>query len=248
MKYNIIDENNIAYNLTIEGIITFIKKEPNKKFYKFINNQKIEINNNIVCNTQFISHRINKVEELNDIDMQFGVELDIRDDHKSGELILAHDPFIAGEKFKNFLEKYNHNTLILNIKSERVELECLFLLESYNIKNYFFLDSSFPMIYLLNKEYQNNNIACRFSEYENIDFFLENKDMFSTVWVDCFTKFPLNNKIYELIKNENKKICIVSPELQMQPEKIQEYRNYMIKNNIIPDMICTKDYNIYQWI
>ena len=35
----------------------------------------------------------------------------------------------------------------------------LLLLKKYNIKNYFFLDSSFPMIYLLNKEYKNNNIA-----------------------------------------------------------------------------------------
>ena len=52
------------------------------------------------------------------------------------------------------------------------------------------------MIYLLNKIYQNNQNACRFSEFENLQFFLENKDMFSTVWVDCFTKFPLNKENY----------------------------------------------------
>ena len=46
------------------------------------------------------------------------------------------------------------------------------------------------MIYLLNKKYKNNNIACRFSEFENINFFIENKEMFSYIWVDCFTKFP----------------------------------------------------------
>lgn len=248
MNYYIIDENNIIYNLKIQEIINLIKQTPLKKFFKFINNQQIEINNDIVCNIQFICHRINKLEELYKIDKQFGVELDIRDDHKSGKLILAHDPFVKGEYFEEYLKNYKNNTLILNIKSERVEVKCLKLLEKYNIKNYFFLDSSFPMIYLLNKNYQNNQNACRFSEFENLYFFLENKDMFSTVWVDCFTKFPLNKENYDLIKKENKKICIVSPELQKQPEKIQEYRNYIIENNIIPDMICTKGHNIYQWI
>ena len=70
--------------------------------------------------------------------------------------------------------------------------------------------------------------------------------MYSTIWVDCFIKFPLNKENYELIKNENKQICIVSPELQKQPEKIIEYRNYIIFNNIIPVMICCKSYNIIQ--
>jgi hypothetical protein len=248
MNYKIIDDKNNITDLNIQEIIHLIKKDSTKKFYKLIDSKKIEINNKIVCETQFICHRINTFEELNKIDKQFGVEIDIRDDHKSGKLILAHDPFLEGESFEEYLKNYKNNTLILNIKSERIELECLLLLKKYNIKNYFFLDSSFPIIYLLNKEYQNNHIACRFSEYENINFFLENKDMFSTIWVDCFSKFPLNKEIYDLIKNEDKKICIVSPELQKQPEKIEIYRNYMIENNIIPDMICTKEYNIYKWI
>ena len=247
IKYNIFN-NDKKFEMNIEEIINHIIKNKEKKFYKFIEGKKIEINNNIVCNTQFICHRINTSNELNKIDKQFGVELDIRDDHKSGKLILAHEPFINGEYFEDYLQNYKHNTLILNIKSERIELDCLKLLEKYNIKNYFFLDSSFPMIYLLNKNYHNNQNACRFSEFENLHFFLENKDMFSTVWVDCFTKFPLNKENYVLINEKNKNICIVSPELQKQPEKIEIYRNYIIENKIIPDMICTKEYNIYQWI
>ena len=233
MIYKIIDGNNKVHELPIEKILELIKKNPSNKFYKYIYNEKIEICNTIVCNTQFICHRINKVVKLNNINTQFGIELDIRDDYESGELILAHDPFTAGEKLSDYLKKYNHHTLILNIKSERIEFKCLDLLKKYHIQNYFFLDSSFPMIYLLNKEYQNNNIACRFSEFENIDFFLQNKNMFSTVWVDCFTQFPLNTKIYNTIKKENKQICLVSPELQRQPEKIQDYRNYIIKKQLI---------------
>jgi hypothetical protein len=249
MLYKIYEEeNNIEYELTIHEIINLIKNNKHKTFYKFIDNNKIKINNEIILNTQFICHRINTVNELKNIDKEFGVEIDLRDDHISGKLILAHDPFSEGEYFEDYLKEYNKNTLILNIKSERIEIECLKLLEKYNITNYFFLDSSFPMIYLLNKEYKNNNNACRFSEYELIDNFINCKNMFSTVWVDCFTKFPLNKENYDLIKNENKKICIVSPELQKQPEKIENYRNYIIKNNIIPDMICCKVYNIINWI
>ena len=165
MNYKIINDKNNIDDLNIQEIIHLIKKDSTKKFYKLIDGKKIEINNKIVCETQFICHRINTFKELNKIDKQFGVEIDIRDDHKSGKLILAHDPFLEGDSFEEYLKNYKNNTLILNIKSERVELECLNLLEKYNIKNYFFLDSSFPMIYLLNKGYKNNNIACRFSEY-----------------------------------------------------------------------------------
>ena len=247
MKFKIIDKENNLYNLKINEIIELIKKNNHKKFYKFINDKKIEINNKLVLNTQFICHRINNLEELKNINKQFGVEIDIRD-NKKNELILVHDPFLDGELFEEYLKKYNHNTLILNIKSERVEFKCLELLKKYNIENYFFLDSSFPMIYLLNKELNINNIACRFSEFENINFFIDNKTMFSTVWVDCFSKFPLNKENYNLIKTEEKKICLVSPELQKQTEKIKIYRDYIIKNDIIPDMICCKNYNIYLWI
>jgi hypothetical protein len=258
MLYKIYEEeSNKEYQLTIHEIIDLIKKNKDNTFYKLNGNsdkirEMIKINNDIVLKTEFICHRINTLNELKTIDKQFGVEIDLRDDHKTGKLILAHDPFVNGEYFEDYLKEYNHNTLILNIKSERIELKCLELLEKYNITNYFFLDSSFPMIYLLNKDYKNNNIACRFSEYEPINHFIDNKNMYQYIWVDCFTKFPLNNENYELIKNENenenKKICIVSPELQKQPEKISEYRNYIIENNIVPDMICCKVYNIINWI
>ena len=250
MLYKIYEEEtDKIYNLSIVEIINLIKLNLSNTFYKFINNEKIKINNNIVLNTQFICHRINKIEELKQIDNQFGIELDLRDDHKSNKIILSHDPFSQGEIFEYYLQNYKHNTLILNIKSERIELECLKLLEKYNINNYFFLDSSFPMIYLLNKEYNNNKIACRFSEYEPIENFLNISHMYEYIWVDCFSKFPLTNEIYYLIKNKNKKkICIVSPELQKQPEKIEEYRDYIISNNIFPDLICCKSYNIIRWI
>ena len=248
MKYILIDEQNMTYKLEINKLIELIKQNSNKNYYKIINNNKFLINNNIVCNTQFICHRINKIEELCQIDTSFGIELDIRDDHKTGQLILAHDPFVDGELFDKYLENYNHNTLILNIKSEHIEIECLKLMEKYNITNYFFLDSSFPMINLLNKKYYNNKFASRYSEYECLEFTENIKDLIQWIWVDCFNILPLNSEIYNRIKLLDKKICIVSPELQGQKQKISLYRQQLIDNNIIPYAICCKEYNIYEWL
>ena len=150
MEYTICDENEIILKGNIIEIINLIKNNINKKYYKIKKDEKNIINNKLTINTQFICHRINNLKELQNINVNFGVELDLRDDHKSNKIILAHDPFVEGEEFEKYLKSYNHNTLILNIKSERIELQCLRLLSEYNITNYFFLDSSFPMINLLN--------------------------------------------------------------------------------------------------
>ncbi len=249
--YKIYDETvDKSLELPIHSVIDYIKKNKDNQIYKFLNNgtEKIEINKDIALKTEFICHRINTIDELQNIDKNFGVEVDLRDDSSSGEIIMSHDPFMKGIFFEEYLKNYNNRTLILNIKSERIEPKCIQLLEKYNVKNYFFLDSSFPMIYLLHNKYKNGNIACRFSEHEPIENLEAIKDMVSYVWVDCFTKFPLTLDIYNKIKSFNKKICIVSPELQKQKEKIAEYREIMIKQQMIPNSICCKEYNIIEWL
>ena len=75
-----------------------------------------------------------------------------------------------------------------------------------------FLDCSFPMIYNLNK-INENNIAIRLSEYESIESVLLVKNMIKWVWVDCFNDFSLTKNSYMKIKENNLKICLVSPEL-----------------------------------
>ena len=136
--------------------------------------------------------------------------------------------------------------MILNIKSERIELKILELLKKYSINNYFFLDSSFPMIKLLSDKGE-KNIALRYSEYEGLDTLEKMQGRVNWVWVDCFTKLPINNKIYRKIQNMGYKLCFVSPELQGQPEKLEIYKKQLIKENIIFDAICTKEYNIEKW-
>jgi dTDP-glucose pyrophosphorylase len=193
----------------------------------------------------FCCHRINTIIELLSIPKIYGIEIDLRDDI-DGNIHISHDPFKQGEKFDEFLKYYHHRFIIVNIKSERIEYKVLEILKKYNIKKYFLLDSSFPMIFKLSNEGE-KNIALRFSEYEGLDTILNMKEKIDWIWIDCFTKNPLNKTAYNIIKDAGFKICFVSPELQNQPEKIKEYKNYFEKENIHLDMICTKSYNIEKW-
>ena len=114
----------------------------------------------------FIAHRVNTIKDLLNTPAEYGVEVDLRD---FGEkLVLQHDPFKDGECFEEYLKNYNHGTMILNIKSEGIETRVLKLIQQHNIKNYFFLDCSFPMINLLSSKGE-KNIALRFSEFEGLD-------------------------------------------------------------------------------
>ena len=194
---------------------------------------------------EFIAHRINKLEELETLPKEYGVEIDLRD-NVDGKIYINHDPFILGEDFEEYLKQYNHRTMILNIKSERIELKILELLKKYNIKDYFFLDSSFPMIKLLSDRGK-KNIALRYSEYEGLDTLEKMQGKVDWVWVDCFTKLPIDSKIYRKIKDMGYKLCLVSPELQGQPEKIELYAKKIKEEKIEFDAICTKEYNVKKW-
>lgn len=193
---------------------------------------------------EFIAHRINTVEELKQVPLEYGVELDLRD--HGDRLILQHDPFKDGEDFEEYLKQYNHGTMILNIKSERIEHRVLELIQKYNIQKYFFLDSSFPMIRLLSKEGE-KNMALRFSEFEGMDTIFTMVGKVDWVWVDCFTKLPITTEIFTTLKENGFKICLVSPELQGREKKIDEYKQYLHDNKILFDAICTKVYNITRW-
>ncbi len=197
-------------------------------------------------NTIYVAHRINSITELKNIPVDCGVEIDLRNDRNF--IILAHDPFELGvyDEFEEYLKYYKHAFLILNIKNERIEFRVLELLKKYNITNYFFLDCSFPMIYKL-IELGETNIAVRFSEYESIETVLKLKNKVKYIWIDCFTTLPLNIENYEIFIKNNFKLVLVSPELQNQKEKIEEYKNYLDENNIKLDIICGKIYNKDKW-
>lgn len=197
-------------------------------------------------NFEFIAHRINTISELRALPEGMGVELDLRD--QGERLVLQHDPFRDGENFEDFLAEYKErNTLILNIKSERVELRVLELIQKYQIKKYFFLDSSFPMIFKLASQGE-KKIALRFSEFEGFDTIQNMKGLVEWVWVDCFNRFPLTKEIENQLHAWGYRICIVSPELQGRTGEIANYKNYLKIHNIKIDAVCSKINYFSEWI
>jgi hypothetical protein len=192
----------------------------------------------------FIAHRVNTIKDLKNIPFEYGVEVDLRDFGK--KLILHHDPFKDGEDFEEYLKYYNHGSLILNIKSEGIEFKALEILKKNNVKKYFFLDSSFPMINQLSLKGE-KNIALRFSEYEGIETISLMSKRVNWVWVDCFSKLPITFMNFKILKKLGYKLCLVSPELQDQNHKLKRYKEYLFKYNIIFDAICTKVQNIQRW-
>ena len=193
---------------------------------------------------ELISHRVNNKAGLETLPEKYGVEIDLRDEN--GTLILSHDPFSAGELFEDYLKNYRHGTMILNIKSERIEHRVLELINKYQIKSYFFLDSSFPMIFLLSNMGE-KNIALRFSEYEGMDTIRAMAGKVTWVWVDCFTQFPLTKGVYDEMKGLGYKLCMVSPELQGREVDIMRYRDYCLQEGIVFDAICTKEKHFDKW-
>ncbi|MEH2930815.1 hypothetical protein VSQ48_13045 [Candidatus Ventrimonas sp. KK005] len=195
---------------------------------------------------EFIAHRINTLKELKELDTSYGVELDLRDD-LNGRVYISHNPFEPGEDFEEYLKHYQHGTMILNVKSERIEHKILELLKQYDIQNYFFLDSSFPMIKLLS-DLGEHNIALRFSELEGLDTIRNMAGKAKWVWVDCFSRLPIDKQSYQELKNMGYRLCMVSPELEGQPEKLSLYREQLSQEGIVMDAVCSKIYNVKFWV
>lgn len=194
---------------------------------------------------EFIAHRINTVEELKQLPREYGVELDLRDD-LSGRIYIQHNPFEPGEDFEEYLKEYHHGTMILNIKSERIELKILEMLPKYDVKSYFFLDSSFPMIWTLSNQGE-KNIALRISEVEGMDTARNMAGKVKWIWVDCFSKIPITKEDDDELHALGYKLCFVSPELEGRDEDIEMYRKQIDIEDIRFDAICTKQYNFLRW-
>lgn len=185
----------------------------------------------------YIAHCINTTEQLVAVPVEYGIEVDLRD---SGDrIVLQHDPYIqqSAEDFEHFLESYRHRLIILNIKSERIELRVREMMQRHGIQEYFFLDSSFPMLRMLATQGE-KRLAVRFSEVEPIESALAVAGMVEWVWVDCFTRMPLTHESYQALK-QHFKLCIVSPELQGRGvDSIREFADQLRPYQV--DAVCTK--------
>ena len=79
----------------------------------------------------YCCHRINTVAELKEIPSCYGIEIDLRD-NLNDEIYIAHDPFVNGELFSDFLQHYNHSFIILKVAFVHLlKFFCFIFLISY---------------------------------------------------------------------------------------------------------------------
>lgn len=188
---------------------------------------------------ELIAHRINTQDQLKALSHEYGVEVDIRSN--GDQLYIHHDPLKDGELFEEWVQSYRHRTLILNVKEEGLEQALIDIMKRHNIQDFFFLDQSFPfLIRWANKG--EKRCAVRFSEYESIESVLTLSNKVDWVWVDCFTRFPLNRNSAAKLKEANFKLCLVSPELQGRDAEVEIplLQEILTKEAITADAVCTK--------
>jgi hypothetical protein len=193
-----------------------------------------------------ILHRVNTKQDLLTTPIDFGVEIDIRSN--GDQLYLCHDPFSSGDSLEEWLELYNHGTLILNVKEEGLEDRLIELMQKFSIDDYFFLDQSFPFL-IKSASKGENKCAVRVSEFENIETAMKLSGKIDWVWVDCFTRFPLTAKDAKRLQIDGGfKLCFVSPELQgrMDIDQIKEYRDRIMSLGIRGDAVCTKHPELWE--
>ncbi len=192
-----------------------------------------------------VRHRRNTAEELRATPPEFGIELDLRS--QGDRLIVHHDPFANGEDFESWLQHYRHRLLILNVKEEGLETRLIALMREHGIDDWFFLDQSFPFL-IRSARAGESRCAVRVSEYESIDTAMSLAGQVRWVWVDCFTRFPLDGEQARRLQDAGFKLCLVSPELQGRDAatEIPALRALLEREGIAPDAVCTKETTLWR--
>lgn len=169
----------------------------------------------------------------------FGTEMDIRD--YNGELVVAHD--IADRKslplvqFFQIYNGFNKNLpLALNIKADGLQLLLKEILKKYKVANYFVFDMSIPetLSYVKGKF----NFFTRQSEYELNPALYEHS---SGVWLDEFHRHWITESVLLGHKKNNKRMCIVSPDLHKRDYRTEwnKYKGIQERVDNMHLMLCT---------
>jgi hypothetical protein len=185
-----------------------------------------------------VEHRKNSISELELVPSNHGVEIDLRLFH--GELVLAHDPFVSGENFENWITNFHHSLLILNVKEEGLEEIILKYVNGAGITNYFFLDQAIPS--LIKSIKIGHSAAGRISEFENLTWSRDFSPEW--IWLDSFNaNWDYLDQAIQRILQLKLKTCLVSPELQgrLEPFELANLKSILMNHNFIPDAVCTKD-------
>jgi hypothetical protein len=190
--------------------------------------------------TILVHHRANSISQGSLVAKTQGAEIDLR--LSFGEIVLAHDPFTEGSRFIDWLEKFNGELLVLNVKEMGLEDYIIKIMKKLKPNlNYFFLDLVTP--YLVSSVKKGFDCASRFSEYEPLHLSLDLNS--SWLWVDSFSgNWDHIDVLNSFPKLKHKKICLVSPELQGR-ELLTTFEYEIVlrkleKSNCRIEAICTK--------
>lgn len=164
-------------------------------------------------------------------DSGFGVETDLRD--IKGEIVISHNMPRGNEmSFEDLLKLLDGRalTLALNIKADGMADEIKRLLEKYNVSNYFTFDMSIPEMVYQHKT--GLNVFTGLSDIVPEPIMYEQA---RGVWLDCFNSDWFGEVEIQNILNQDKKVCIVSPDLHKREYK-SVWEKYKNMNGI---MLCT---------
>lgn len=195
---------------------------------------------------RLIAHRRNTLAELLETPDIHGIEVDIRS--HGHRLIIHHEPFHDGEPFDSWIAAYRHGTLILNVKEEGLEERLLHEMKARGLDDFFFLDQSFPFLLKTAKKGE-RRCAVRVSEFESLDTALALAKLVDWVWVDCFSRFPLNREGWSRLKDAGFRLCLVSPDLvgRVSESEILSLRTMFAQWGVEPDAVCAKLHMIPVW-
>ena len=194
---------------------------------------------------KIIQHRVNSVELLSKVPKELGVEIDLRSGPEG--LHLSHDPFDRGESLSNFLDKFEHDLLIVNVKEDGLEEECSRLLDSRGVSQYLFLDQAMPTI--IRRGLQGfRDSFCRVSEFELIEGARALTPFCHWVWLDSFLGVDFVRNALDDLKRMGLNVCLVSPELHgLDREGVaRDLLGELATISLTPDAVCTKFPNLWR--
>ena len=82
--------------------------------------------------------------------------------------------------------------------------------------------------------------AVRVSEFESIETALALRGRCNWVWLDCFSRFPIDATGVRRLRDAGFKVCLVSPDLLGRGEEVVELSNYLRSEAIEIDAVCSK--------
>ena len=180
---------------------------------------------------QTIEEQNTKTSISRAFDNGFGIETDLRD--IKGKIVISHNMPQGNEmSFEDLLKLLDGRdlTLALNIKADGMADEIKRLLAKYNVSNYFTFDMSIPEMVYQHKT--GLNVFTGFSDIVPEPIMYEQA---KGVWLDCFNSDWFGEAEIQNLLNQDKKVCIVSPDLHKREYK-SVWEKYKNMNGI---MLCT---------